>query len=218
MARMILDLSVKRRLWRGNDDAFESSDAAYAEIRPQVLRRDNFTCSYCGYRAQATEVHHVDDDHSNNAMPNLAVACPLCHAVNHIGQIAKRRGGVLVYLPEISQINLNHLLRTIFIQGDTDAGKQPAKRLLAYLLRRKAVCEQYLGTSSPLDLAEALLRLHPDDYVKRQRVLSPIRIVFNPSAFLTHTRTWADTVYKAYPFGIWNDVARKAEERIASGT
>lgn len=216
MARhLILELSVKRRLWRGNDDAFESSDAEYAAVRPAILKRDNYTCSYCSFRAMATEVHHLDDDHSNNAPTNLACACPLCHGVNHIGQIGKRNGGVLIYLPEVSQVTLNHLMRTTYVALEHEKYRDSAKQLVMHVLKRKPACEQYLGTSNPLVLAESLLRLHPDEYGKRQRLLGPIRLVFNPKFLQAHTRTLADTAFRSYPFDIWENVARAAEQKIA---
>lgn len=38
-------------------------------------------CAVCGYDEDASllEVHHIDENHSNNALNNLMILCPLCH-------------------------------------------------------------------------------------------------------------------------------------------
>mgnify|MGYP006356149721 FL=1 len=50
------------------------------------LVKDRLTlCEECGYKdcPGILQVHHRDDDHSNNAVVNLAVLCPNCHARHH---------------------------------------------------------------------------------------------------------------------------------------
>lgn len=40
-------------------------------------------CSHCGYHEHeaALDIHHIDEDRSNNSVDNLIVLCPTCHAL-----------------------------------------------------------------------------------------------------------------------------------------
>ncbi len=67
----------------------------------EVLRRDDFTCQYCGYRSHALTIDHVIPRRlgGKHIWTNVVAACPSCN---------RRKGGKL---PE----NLNmHLLRHPF--------------------------------------------------------------------------------------------------------
>ncbi len=56
-------------------------------IRHQVWARANYQCERpnCGYRGQP-EIHHIDENPSNNALFNLAAICPNCHTRIHHGE------------------------------------------------------------------------------------------------------------------------------------
>src|SRR5579875_2991112 len=54
-------------------------------IRAQVLKRDNYTCVYCGWKAQRfQQVNHIGAE-DNHSLDNLETVCAACHAVLHIG-------------------------------------------------------------------------------------------------------------------------------------
>ena len=63
-----------------------------------VLRRAGGQCAACGGRpgdaGDRLEVHHVDNNHANNAPANLAALCRYCHAVFHAGFHAQRGRGI----------------------------------------------------------------------------------------------------------------------------
>jgi hypothetical protein len=40
-------------------------------------------CSRIGCERRATDIHHVDGDHSNNEPPNMVASCKLCHNEEH---------------------------------------------------------------------------------------------------------------------------------------
>ena len=47
------------------------------------LAFDNYphNCAVCGYNedTRILEVHHIDEDRSNNRLSNLVILCPICH-------------------------------------------------------------------------------------------------------------------------------------------
>lgn len=119
MKLLPLVLSAKREDWRMNDAASEDADMEFSTVRRKVRERDQNTCRFCGFRQPKPDyyiqVHHLDDDHHNNAMENLVTACMHCHAVQHIGLWGAAGEAVIVYLPEVPQHVLNHLCRVVLV-------------------------------------------------------------------------------------------------------
>lgn len=82
----------------------------------QALMRDENTCQFCGFRSVHGMVpYHLDDDHENNTLDNVATSCAMCHMMQHLGFVLDERIGYLIYLPELSQAELNNLIRTIHL-------------------------------------------------------------------------------------------------------
>ena len=49
------------------------------EIRDQILYNCDRTCCVCTVKGKSIQIHHIDEDPSNNALSNLAVLCLECH-------------------------------------------------------------------------------------------------------------------------------------------
>lgn len=57
----------------------------WAEIRMRVLKRDDYTCYFCGHLATKwMNTHHLKSS-TDNRLANLRTICVACHAVQHIG-------------------------------------------------------------------------------------------------------------------------------------
>ncbi len=51
------------------------------KIRAELQKEINSTCPFCKSREVGHfEVHHIDEDPSNNLISNLLLICPLCHS------------------------------------------------------------------------------------------------------------------------------------------
>lgn len=115
-----LVMSAKRSVWRMHDHA-DDSDKIFRQIRLPILSAGNYTCCFCGHKSDKyQEVHHGDDDHKNNSPSNLHLSCPLCHQVFHLGLAGMKEGGDLVYLPELTQAELNQLALVIWLVSVAD--------------------------------------------------------------------------------------------------
>ncbi|WP_236077299.1 HNH endonuclease signature motif containing protein [Paraburkholderia domus] len=115
-----LVMSAKRSVWRMNDHAGEDADREFQQKRLSVLEACGNECEFCGHAsAKFQEVHHGDDNHANNTRENLFGSCPLCHQVFHLGLAGMRDGGAIIYLPEMSQAELNQLALLIWIIDST---------------------------------------------------------------------------------------------------
>jgi hypothetical protein len=95
------------------------ADAAGAErqaLCETILRSDLYTCRFCGLPAGGwQDVFHLDDDHENWKLINLAASCPLCHGVQHIGSPDANQDMHVIWLPEVEQPVLNVLVRSIHL-------------------------------------------------------------------------------------------------------
>ncbi len=53
-------------------------------LKLRLLAERGKKCEQCGYaKTEILQVHHKDRDRSNNALSNLALICPNCHAEEH---------------------------------------------------------------------------------------------------------------------------------------
>ena len=49
-------------------------------VKEQVLKEFNYRCSICG--ADRPQLHHIDEDPSNNDPQNIIPLCPNCHLID----------------------------------------------------------------------------------------------------------------------------------------
>jgi 5-methylcytosine-specific restriction endonuclease McrA len=49
------------------------------DLAAEVLFVADRTCCVCQERGKAIQIHHIDENPSNNTFENLAVLCPQCH-------------------------------------------------------------------------------------------------------------------------------------------
>lgn len=170
-----------------------------AKMRDRVLSRDNHTCQGCGWRAeQWQEIHHRDHDHRNMRESNLETLCPLCHQVFHLPQAGATSGASVIWLPEISQADLNRMLMAIFVAKRNT--KHPfhgtATQIHNDLEARRSTMETAFGRSDPGILAQVLLKMRPDDYAKRGVYLSSLRLFAHETRFPYEIEYWEAAHFK----------------------
>lgn len=182
-------LSVKRKLWRKDDDHAALADAAFVKTREDILRRDNHTCKHCAFKASKyQEIHHLDDNHQNNNTANLVTVCTLCHQVYHVGMCAMRNGGFIAVLPELTQTEINNIARALFVSEliANDDIKDRLKSLYAiFQFRGTDTLKTLFGIdiSSPFTFAEVLSNCPDEMYARRQDLFGSLRLVPTKEAF-----------------------------------
>ena len=193
---MSLRLSVKAKNWRMNDDSSADADQEFQLVRHKVLERDDGTCKFCNFKAAKwQEVHHVNDDHADNREKNLTTVCQYCHMCQHIGLAGRNNEAVLIWLPEIQQDVLHHLVRATQVARrwaeTASQGRRPqantmrtaqqvsdgAASFTAALREREDHAESMLGTSDLLEIANILLAMPDDIYEERQNILRGFRML-----------------------------------------
>jgi hypothetical protein len=85
-------------------------------------------------------------------------------------------GGILIYLPEITQTELNHLCRAIHLGKTQSALRDRAQTVWDALVSRRAEAKKRLGMDDPVTLGMLFLENLTDaEYTARHKKLAGIR-------------------------------------------
>jgi len=169
---------------------------AFAE---KVYLRDNHTCQFCGFQAREfQEVVNLNHNYKQNKLSNLVTACCFCTQCFFLEAVGvdEYGGGSLIYLPEMTQNQLNGLCHVLFCAITNDTGyKMSAQSIYRTLKFRTQVIEDKYGegTSEPAVFAQLLLD-SDIDYIKIEPVIfKDIRLLPSISKFRRQIEHWAAT-------------------------
>lgn len=194
---------------RGNWSRFKTrkSNQSFINLEAKVFARDKNTCRYCGF---AAEKYQVVVNHNNDYSPgaskpdNLVTACPFCAQCFFLDAIGHDSawGGTIVYLPEISQSDLNNFCRVLFASMLRDAPYK-GKLQTAYLSLkdRENVVNEIFGpnSSNAYTFGQALIdsNLTPDQL--NHPVMSQLRLLPDRKCFTQEILYWKSTVFDQIP-------------------
>ncbi|MBE2192047.1 MAG: HNH endonuclease [Alphaproteobacteria bacterium] len=128
------------------------------EIKKAVFDRDDHTCQCCGFQAKKyQEVHFLDQNVSNLTMDNMVTACIFCHQCFNLDMACTMRSAVLVWLPELSQVDLHHVMRAVYVARISQGPMAEAARAtLDSLMARRDEVRHRIGTDDPYVLATVM--------------------------------------------------------------
>ncbi len=179
-------------------------DKAFQAFRDKVLARDNFTCQYCGFQAKEyQEVVNLDHDYTNNKLSNLATACCFCTQCCFLESVGVSGfgGGILIYLSEMQQAELNALCHVLFcaIANGTNYAES-AQQIYRSLKFRSQVIEDYFGdgTSKPAVFGRLMLSTQTKSDIM-QETLVDLRLLPSHTKFKTQIDTWAKAALAELP-------------------
>lgn len=196
MADVELQLAINPENWRlfhkrANDSAFHS-------IRDKVFKRDAYTCRFCGFQAKEyQEVINLDMDYRNNRFSNMATACCFCTQcffIEHIGH-GGFGGGKLIYLPELSQTELNSFCHVLFCALTNGAGYHDAAQSIYRDLKfRSQIIEEKFGVgmSSPSVFGQTILECDKGRD-SLEKVLTNFRLLPTYAKFRIQLERWAES-------------------------
>jgi intracellular multiplication protein IcmJ len=127
-------------------------DPRFVDFSQKILHRDAFTCQFCGFASRSQqEIINLDHNYFNNKIANLVTACRFCAQcvfLESIGVSGHGGGGVLIYLPEITQNYLNGLCHVLFSQMHKGTEyKETAQDAYRHLKLRAQIIEDEWGES-----------------------------------------------------------------------
>lgn len=190
-----LKLSINPAGWR--KFTARRTDPAFKSFREKILNRDGYTCQFCGFQAREfQEIINLDNNYNNNAMSNMVTSCVFCAQCFFVesAEFGETGGGLLVYLPELTQPEINSLCHVIFCAVTNNTGyKETAQSLYRNLRFRSQIVEEKFGegTSHPAIFGQMIVDSSQDIKVVNQSLLEPLRLLPSRAKFRKQIEYWA---------------------------
>ena len=172
-------------------------DDRFKSFEQKVFQRDQYTCQFCGFQARLfQEVVNLDNNYANNKLANLATACCFCAQcffVESVG-VGGYGGGTLVYLPELSQTELNSMCHVLFCAITNDTGyKASAQNIYRGFKFRSQVIEDKFGegTSDPAIFGQLMIDSGVTDEERRAQLFKNILLLPSRAKFRKQIEKWA---------------------------
>lgn len=173
------------------------ADPRFKPFEEKVFKRDRYTCQFCGFQARIfQEIVNIDGSYQNNKLSNLATACCFCSQCFFIESVGVGGfgGGDLIYLPEMSQTELNSLCHVLFCAITNDTGyKGSAQAIYRGFKERTQVIEKKLGegTSDPAILGHLLIDTGKAKSEIAQTIFKDMRLLPSRAKFRRQIEGWA---------------------------
>src|SRR5262249_9536517 len=147
----------------GGDKRRALSKAQISKLLQATLQKDAYTCRYCGFTSrQFQKAIPKDWGMSDPREGELVTACLFCEQCFALETVANMVSGALIWLPEITQAELNHMTRAIYVmraagESAPENIRASADRAFEILFNRRGEAKRRIGTDDPSVLAAALL-------------------------------------------------------------
>lgn len=176
------------------------ADVAFVTFQKKVLKRNHHTCQFCGFQSKEhLEVVNLDGNYRNNHSSNLVAACSFCTQCFFLEAIGKGDfgGGTLIYLPEMTQGELNalcHVLFTAMVNGSAQASQ--ARTIYRSFKLRAQQVEKLLGEglSNPSLYGRVLIDTNLKELTTLNAELMPkLRLLPDITRFTWQIKKWLHT-------------------------
>lgn len=199
-----LKITAKSGAWRKY--FVRKNSPKFKGIKNAILKRDKYTCKFCGfYSKEFQDVINIDNNYDNNRLGNLATACSFCAQCFFIDSIGleENTGGKIVYIPEISQADLNNFSRVLFCSMEKNSPyKGKLQSSYVTLQNRSAPIENCFGpnSSDPKIFGRGLIDSYLNDKQLNHKLLDNLRLLPSKSSFQAHINFWKDTIFSNISF------------------
>ncbi|HEU5282026.1 MAG TPA: type IVB secretion system protein IcmJDotN [Gammaproteobacteria bacterium] len=172
-------------------------DKAFLPVKKKVMERDEYTCVYCGFQAKEfQEVINLDGNYGNNALNNMATACCFCVQCLFLQAVGldEMSGGQLIYLPEMSQADLNSFCHVLFCAMGNNTGYQDGAQAIyrSFRFRAQPVETKFgSGTSNPSAFGQMMIEYMSRNKVKQSDVMKDLRLLPSNTKFRIQLDAWA---------------------------
>jgi intracellular multiplication protein IcmJ len=163
----------------GNALTAEKAALQLQEMRPRILERDHHTCRFCGFQSlKYQEIHFLNNNPEDVRPDNLATACIFCHQCFDLEKASAMNSGVLIWMPELGQSELNHIARAIYVARISQGSMaDSARAALDSIMARRDDALARIATHDPQFLAIVLRDfLGPKHYALRGEKLDGVRL------------------------------------------
>ena len=167
-------------------------------IKIKILKKTNHCCSACGI--DIADYHHFHEDDNK-----VVALCALCYYPLHLDKIVAKNPGQIILLPEMSQIELNAMLRAmeyIKMQKEEYTEVSEAIEIVEVLLRERADMAEtyYIGGISNVNLlSQVLFSFSDEDYAKRETGLYGLKLMHFMENYQKDMKSWDKSLTKYKP-------------------
>ena len=172
-------------------------DERFKTYEQKIFRRDRYTCQFCGFQARLfQEVINLDSDYNNNKLSNLVTSCCFCAQcffIESVG-VGGYGGGTLIYLPELTQAQLNSLCHVLFCAITNDTGyKSSAQNIYRAFKFRSQIVEDKFGegSSDPAIFGQLMIDSGIDKEETRAQIFKNICLLPSRAKFRKQIEQWA---------------------------
>ncbi len=140
----LLPLGIRINIDGANVFQSRKADPAFLRLQSKIWSRDRYICRFCGFRAKEyQEVVNVNGNYRDNDPKNLATSCVFCA---HTQLLGLKNNSKIIYLPNMSQVALNHFIRILFCSSRMgEEYEETSKGLIQAFKMRAATIETVFG-------------------------------------------------------------------------
>lgn len=177
-------------------------DKAFLPVQQRVMERDGYTCQYCGFQAKEyQEVVNLDGNYSNNKLGNMVTACCFCSQCLFLESVGvdEMGGGQLIYMPEMSQSDLNSFCHVLFCAMENNTAYQDSAQAIYRSLKfRSQIIESKFGTgtSNPNVMGQIIIEAQSQTPEKKVDILKDVRLLPSHTKFRIQLEAWAAAALK----------------------
>jgi intracellular multiplication protein IcmJ len=175
------------------------ADENFLPYEKRVFTRDDYRCRYCGFQAKTyQEIVNIDGNFRNNKLDNLATSCIFCAQcffLESIG-IGGFGGGILIYMPEMSQVEINSICHVLFCAISNNSGyKSVAQNIYLNFKMRSEMIENVFGegASDPSSFGHLMIDSLHFGQEKLHHLMHGIRLLPTRGKFRIQIESWASS-------------------------
>lgn len=190
-----LQLAVNLIGWR--HFAKRKQDKAFLPVAKRVFERDQYICQYCGFQAKEyLDVVNLDGNYLNNKFSNMITACCFCSQCLFLQAVGldEMGGGQLIYMPEMSQMDLNSFCHVLFCAMGNSTGYQDSAQSIyrSFKFRSQVVENKFgSGTSNPSVFGQMIIEYQDQFPDQGKEVLKDLRLLPSNTKFRVQLEAWA---------------------------
>lgn len=177
--------------------AARQSDIKFKSFEQKIFNRDHYTCQFCGFQAKMyQDIINLDGNYLNNKADNLATSCCFCAQcffLESVG-VGGYGGGNLIFLPELTQAELNSFCHVIFCAITNDTGYKMVAQTIyrSFKFRSQVIEDKYgEGTSDPSIFARLIIDSRSVNPEKSDEIFKDIRLLPSRAKFRKQIEHWA---------------------------
>lgn len=178
------------------------ADKGFQSLQQRIFERDQYACQYCGFQAKEfQEVVNLDSNYANNKPSNMVTACCFCVQCLFLQAVGSNEmgGGQLIYLPEISQGDLNSFCHVLFCAMENNTGYQDSAQSIYRSLKfRSQIIENKFGsgTSNPAVMGQLIIEYRAQATKKKVDIFNDVRLLPLNTKFKVQLDAWAAAALK----------------------